>query len=303
MRRAGWYTGAVRRLIVNADDFGFTSGVNRAIVEAAAAGAITSTTLMAGSPRFAEAVELAKQQPELGVGCHVVLVDGEPVLPAAKLPTLAPGGRFRDSLLRFARAVVRGEIDPMEIEAEAAAQMKKIAGAGLALTHFDTHKHAHLFPRVLAPVTRAAVACGVRALRNPFAPVRPLAFAHLARRPRLWKRYTEVRLLRKYLRNFRDTVTGMGLAAPDGCFGVLVTGALDQALFDAIAGSIPEGTWEFVCHPGYDDDELRAARTRLKESRRRELDVLTSAQSRAALAAAGVELISFRELAAAYEGP
>jgi hopanoid biosynthesis associated protein HpnK len=293
----------VRRLIVNADDFGFTSGVNRAIVEAAAAGAITSTTLMAGAPRFDEAVELAKQQPRLGVGCHVVLVDGEPVLPAAKLPTLAPGGRFRDSLLRFARAVVRGELDPMEIEAEAAAQIRKITGAGLALTHFDTHKHAHLFPRVLAPVARAAVACGVRALRNPFAPVRPLAFAHLARRPRLWKRYTEVRLLRKYLRNFRETVTSMGLASPDGCYGVLVTGALDQALFDAIAGSIPEGTWEFVCHPGYDDDALRAARTRLKESRRRELEVLTSAQSRAALAAAGVELISFRELAAAYEGP
>lgn len=286
----------MRRLILNADDFGFTSGVNRAISEAARAGAITSTTLMANSPRFAEAVETAKRLPRLGVGCHVVLVDGAPVLPAERLPTLAPGGRFRDSLLQFVRAALRGEIDPMEIEGEAAAQMKRITDAGLSLTHFDTHKHAHLFPRVLSPLLRAAVACGVRALRNPFSPVRPLAVAHLARRPKLWKRYTEVRLLRKYLDGFRRSAVEMGMATPAGCFGVVVTGALDQPLFNAIVASIPEGTWEFVCHPGYNDADLQAAHTRLKESRAKELEVLTSAESRDILRKAGVELISFRDL-------
>lgn len=262
--------------------------------ELARAGAITSTTLMANAPRFEEAVALAKAVPRLGVGCHVVLVDGAPVLPAGRLPTLAPGGRFRDSLLEFARCAMRGQIDAMEIEAEAAAQMKKIGDAGIALTHFDTHKHAHLFPRVLAPVLRAAVACGVKAVRNPFAPARPLALAHLARRPKLWKRYTEVRLLRKYLGAFRRSVAEMGLATPDGCFGVVITGAMDQELFTAVAGAVPEGTWEFVCHPGYVDEELRGARTRLRESRGKEFEVLGSTASREALR--GVELVSFRDL-------
>lgn len=266
------------------------------MIDGARAGVITSTTLMANAPRFAEAVELAKGAPKLGVGCHVVLVDGAPVLPAERLPTLAPGGRFRDSLLQFARAAMRGQIDTMEIEAEAAAQMKKIGDAGIALTHFDTHKHAHMFPRVLAPVLRAAVACGVKAVRNPFAPARPLALAHLARRPKLWKRYTEVRLLRKYLGAFRRSVAEMGMATTDGCYGVVITGTMDQELFAAVAGSVPEGTWEFVCHPGYVDEELRGARTRLKESREQELKVLMSGESREALR--GVELVSYRELRA-----
>lgn len=286
----------MRRLIINADDLGFTSGVNRAVMDGARAGAITSTTLMANSPRFEEAVAMAKREAMLGVGCHVVLVDGEPVLPASKLPTLAPGGKFRRSLLEFAREAVRGRIDAMEIEAEAAAQMKKIADAGIKLTHFDTHKHAHMFPRILAPVMRAAVACGVHAVRNPFVPVKPLAYASVFKRPKLWKRYSEVKILRRYLGNFRQSVREMKMATTDGCFGIVVTGALDQRLFDAIVGCIPEGTWEFVCHPGYLDDELRAAKTRLKESRAQELAVLTTGESREALQKAGVELISFGEL-------
>lgn len=298
-----WYTGPVRRLVINADDFGFTAGVNRAVLEAVRAGVVTSATVMANGPRLAEAAELARSQPQLGIGCHVVLVDGTPVLPPEKLPTLAPGGRFRDSLLQFARAVQRGAVDPMEIEAEAAAQMHKAGSAGIQLSHFDSHKHAHLFPRVLAPVMRAAAACGVKALRNPFAPLRPLAFAHLARRPRLWKRYTEVKLLRGYLNRFRRSVTEMGLATTDGCFGVVVTGSMDQQLFNAIVESLPEGTWEFVCHPGYVDEELRAARTRLVDSRRRELAVLTSAESRQVLRDAGVQLISFRDLRASDTAP
>jgi len=76
----------LRRLIVNADDFGFTSGVNRAIVEAHTQGVVTSSTLMANGDAFAEAVQLAATVPQLSVGCHVVLIDGQPVLEAEKLP-------------------------------------------------------------------------------------------------------------------------------------------------------------------------------------------------------------------------
>jgi predicted glycoside hydrolase/deacetylase ChbG (UPF0249 family) len=176
--------------------------------------------------------------------------------------------------------------------------MRKLQAAGLKLSHFDTHKHAHMFPAILRPLLRAARACGVPALRNPFAPVKPLAFAHLLRRPRLWKRYSEVTALRRLLDNFRQAVQQEQMLTSDGTFGILSTGALDQRLFEAIVGSIPEGTWEFVCHPGYNDAELDTVRTRLRASREQELRVLTSPEAREALERHGVELISWKQLEA-----
>jgi predicted glycoside hydrolase/deacetylase ChbG (UPF0249 family) len=133
-------------------------------------------------------------------------------------------------------------------------------------------------------------------VRNPFAPFKPLAFAHLARRPRLWTRYSEVKAVRRMATNFRSQVDEAGLITTDGTFGIVTTGALDLRLFEAIVGCVPEGTWEFVCHPGYNDVELRGVRTRLRDSREQELRVLTSAEAKACLTNAGIELISYREL-------
>src|SRR5207248_6637837 len=148
----------------------------------------------------------------------------------------------------------------------------------------------------LDPLLRAAQGCGVGAVRNPFAPIRPLAFAHLLRRPHLWTRYSEVRLLRGWSASFQRSVAGAGMVTTDGTFGIVATGALDERLFEAITGCIPEGTWEFVCHPGYNDPDLAGVRTRLRESRATELEVLTSADARLVLQKRGIELISFHDL-------
>jgi predicted glycoside hydrolase/deacetylase ChbG (UPF0249 family) len=93
-------------------------------------------------------------------------------------------------------------------------------------------------------------------------------------------------------------VAAAGLVTTDGTVGIVATGALDSELFAAIVSSLPEGTWEFVCHPGYCDEDLRGIRTRLRESRDQELELLTSAAARQAIATAGVELISYRDLIA-----
>jgi hopanoid biosynthesis associated protein HpnK len=289
----------VRRLIVNADDFGFTTGVNRAIVEAHTRGIVTSSTLMARGPAFDDAIRLAKQLPGLSVGCHVVLIDGEPVLDAARLPTIssensAPA-RFRDGLLSFAARALTGRLDPGEIEAETSAQIRKIQSAGITVSHVDSHKHTHLFPAVLRPMLRAARACNVRAIRNPFGPRKPLKSGTLLARPNLWTRYAEVRLLRTLAGKFHDAASREGLETPDGTLGVVVTGALDEKLFRAIAEIIPEGTWEFVCHPGYNDADLRMANTRLHESREIELHVLTMPEVRELLSNSGIDLVSYAE--------
>jgi hopanoid biosynthesis associated protein HpnK len=290
----------VRRLIVNADDFGFTSGVNRAIAEAHTHGIVTSSTLIANGAAFEEAVKLAKTVPDLSVGCHIVLIDGQPLLGASKLPTLAAarngGGQFRDSLKIFAARALTGRLDSDEIEAESSAQIHKLQSAGISVSHVDTHKHTHLFPSVLRPLLRAARACGVGAVRNPFGPRGPLRSGELLARPNLWTRYAEVRLLRTLAGKFHDTAKQEGFATPDGTLGVVVTGTLDEKLFRHIAAIIPEGTWEFVCHPGYNDEELQRANTRLRLSRETELRVLTMPEVRELLADSKIELISYRDL-------
>jgi chitin disaccharide deacetylase len=291
----------VRRLIVNADDFGFTQGVNRAIVEAHTRGVVTSATLMATGPAFAEAARLAGTLPRLSVGCHVVLIDGEPVLGAEKVPSLVTGtraARFRDGLKTFAARAIAGRIDPEEITAEATAQILKIQASGINVSHIDTHKHTHLFPKILRPLLRAASTRGVRAVRNPFGPRLPLRSSQLLARPSLWTRYAEVQVLRRFAGKFRDAVAREGFVTPNGTLGIEVTGTLDETLFKAIARSIPEGTWEFVCHPGYNDPDLQRSKTRLRESRETELRVLTLPAARALLLREGIELISYRDFVA-----
>lgn len=288
----------MRRLIVNADDFGFTSGVNRGIVEAHSRGIVTSSTLMANGPAFAQAAQLAKTLPTLSIGCHIVLIDGRPLLSAEEVPSLTHAGLFRNAVMTFAARAIAGSIDADEITAEATAQIRKLQAAGIPVSHIDTHKHTHLFPKILRPLLRAAAACGVHALRNPFGPRLPLRSSDLMSRPGLWARSAQLRVLGRFAGKFREAVDRDGFVTPDGTLGIVVTGALDETLFHAIARSIPQGTWEFVCHPGYNDSDLKGAETRLRESRETELRVLTLPTARDVLLQEGIELISYRELVA-----
>jgi chitin disaccharide deacetylase len=256
--------------------------------------------LMATGAAFEDAVVNAKRLPELSIGCHVVLIDGEPVLDPARLPSIAQknsgSNSFRDGLKSFVLRSLSGRLSSGEIEAEVTAQIQKIQSTGLTLSHLDSHKHTHLFPAVLRPILRAARACGIRAIRNPFGPRRPLNSADLLSHPNLWTRYVEMKALSVLAGKFREAVKKEGFLTPDGTLGVEVTGSLDENLFRAIAKIIPEGTWEFVCHPGYNDADLQRANTRLCESRETELQVLTMPEARQLLAEQDISLISYRDL-------
>jgi len=293
----------VRRLIINADDFGLTAGVNRAIVEAHENGVVSSATLMANGQAFAQAVSLARSTPRLGVGCHVVLVDGAPLLPQTQVHSLLDGSgnsagdaRFREGISKFGALAMLGRLAADEIEAEATAQIRKLQASGIPVTHLDSHKHTHLFPRVLRPLLQAAQRCGVRAIRNPFERIQG---SQLAASPSLWRRWAEVGVLRGFARQFRDAVQQAGIATPDGTLAIVATGTLNDRLLRLMVENLPEGTWELVCHPGYNDTDLRGIRTRLRESREQELRILTSQSTRDLLAANGVEMVSFRDLAGA----
>jgi hopanoid biosynthesis associated protein HpnK len=285
----------VRRLIINADDFGLTPGVNRAILAAYTGGLVTSTTLMANAAAFDEAVHLAALTDQFEVGCHVVLVDGAPILGTQQVSSLidhSQGARFRAGAGSLGLASWAGRINPQHITAEATAQMSKLKAAGIRITHIDTHKHVHVFPRVLEALVLAAQACGVRAIRNPFEPLR---LNQLARKGD-GKRWLQVKALSVLAGKFREIVGKAGMITPDGSLGIIATGSLNHASFRDLMENCPQGTWELVCHPGYVDRDLGNIRTRLRESRALELEVLTSTMARDLLEHEEIELISFRDL-------
>ena len=291
----------MRRLIVNADDFGLTAGVNRAIVETHIGGVVSSATLMANGARFEDAVTAARSAPNLSVGCHVVLVDGTPVSPPGALDTLvairsAEPDKFYSSLSAFAARAMLGGFDRDQLVAEVTAQIRKIQATGLPVTHLDTHKHAHIFPEILAALLRAARICGVRAIRNPIVPVKALHARQFKGKAHLWKRYGQVRILHTFSGQFHQRTKRAGLVTPDGVLGVIETGSVGISLLRQTLASLPEGTWELVCHPGYNDADLRAARTRLLDAREEERRLLTSAELRQFLDEQKIRVISYREL-------
>lgn len=268
------------RLIVNADDFGLTRGVNRAIAELHRAGVLTSATLMARAPATEDAIEIALATPSLGVGCHVVLVDGDSVLSTFRdFPNLADPitGRFRPSIADFLywyycqRTWLNTQAHhAAEVEAETAAQIALLQSRGLRLTHIDTHKHLHMFPAVLRPVLRAARAAGIRVVRNPFEPAWSLRATPNA--PPL--RRMQVSLLRRLEPTFRRIVAEEGFTTTNGAIGVLATGTLDAPTLNSLLRQLPQGVWELVTHPGYNDVDLAQAHTRLLASRETERTAL-----------------------------
>jgi chitin disaccharide deacetylase len=297
-RNSTWSQGTLaemKRLIINADDFGLAPGVNRAIIELQQAGALSSATLMANGPFFSPAVFMAFAQPALAVGCHVVLVDGSPCLRPAEVPSLVDPrnpSSFRNTVGGFFADLLRGRIREEEIEAEAVAQIRRVQSSGITVSHIDSHKHVHAFPRVLAPLLRAARQCGVRCVRNPFEPWWSLK----ATRPAGTVRRMQVHVMRTQGRAFSRLTREHNMITADGSLGLLATGVLDDSVLRALLRAMPTGTWELVCHPGYSDRALDEARTRLRASREVERSALLAVIPEALRNDSGLTLIDFHQL-------
>lgn len=289
-----------KRLIVNADDFGMTSGVNRAALEAHQNGILTSTTLMVTGDAADEAMRLAVAAKTLDVGCHVVLLEGTPMLPAREIPSLAarPADgktRFRRGFGAFIKAALTGRLRGDDIYRETTAQITCLQAAGFDVLHIDTHKHAHVFPSVFRPLLSAAADCGVRAVRNPFEPVRAMSWGKAWRRRDLWARYVPVRMLRTFAEAFLAECANLGLSTPQGTFGITLTGYADRESFFNLLNRVPEGTWELLCHPAYEDDLWRALGPR-PGSGTRELELLLSPATRDCIRDNGIVLTSYADV-------
>lgn len=286
-----------RRLVINADDFGLTAGVNRAVVELHRAGALLSATLMATGTAYEDAVEKTRQNLGLGVGCHIVLTDGTPVLAPKAIPSLMGKDRrrFRPSLPRFILAVLLRRVKAAEITSEAEAQIRRLQATGIHVTHIDTHKHTHVFPFVARALLTAMQRTGVRAIRNPFEPEWSLRLGPASGSRRLLTALARrLRHAFEQLPAFRDR----RVFTTDGTIGVSATGHLDAALLRLLLEHLPPGTWELVCHPGYNDRDLEMIVTRLRSTRETEREALLEAftEENRAGSRADIELIHYGDL-------
>jgi predicted glycoside hydrolase/deacetylase ChbG (UPF0249 family) len=255
----------LRRLIINADDFGFTRDVNAGIVYAHRSGVLTSTTLMANGEAFDDAVRLAKETPTLDIGAHLVLVQG---------PSLLDGRPLPETALQLLALLARRGLD---VYVELKAQIEKIQRAGVRLSHLDSHKHTHLIPGVFRVVVKLAGEFGIPWIRLPldstfrFAKM-PCAFGN---------------------RYYRGLAQGKNVRMTDRFLGFELTGSLTEETFARALDKIEDGITEFMCHPGYLGAELKQASTRLKESRVRELETLTSPRIRERISTLEIELTHF----------
>jgi hopanoid biosynthesis associated protein HpnK len=279
-----------RLLVVNGDDFGLTAGVNAGIVAAHANGILTSASLFANALETGAAIDLAHRTPTLGVGCHLTLVDGVPMLPASRLPTLAPDGRFMPTWAGFIGAAWRRRIQLAEIERELEAQVDRLRSAGIALTHLDGHKHVHAYPPVFAIVVRLARRFGIPVVRVPWErrPAR-VVVQHLFHR-HARRQAIENLALTPWAGQDRRLLVAHGLTPAPEFVGRTLTGLLTAATLHALLARLPPGAHELMVHPGYLDAALARVRTRLRAQRAAELSLLIDPSTIAAIRRAGIVL-------------
>jgi hopanoid biosynthesis associated protein HpnK len=287
----------MKEIILNADDFGLTRGVNEGIVRAHNEGILSSTTLMANGLEFEDAVALAKANPRLGVGCHLVLIGGKPVAPPEKIPSLLDReGKLPTTLPAFVARVTSGRIRTEHIALELNAQIEKIRDAGVEPTHADTHKHTHAHPRVLEAVCSVLKATGIRRIRQPIESFRNSWLTTASDRKGTTTQVVAAAAVRSIAPKFRATLKKFGMATPDHFLGLAMTGQVGPETLRRMIDSLEDGTTEIMFHPGLSDDALAKTGTRLLMQRELELKALIDPGVRRALEERGVRIISYREL-------
>jgi len=287
----------LKNLIVNADDLGWTQGVNRGILEAFHKGIVTSTSLLANGEAFAEGVELTRSAPNLGVGVHLNLSDGAPLATRDEVKSLLDErGMFKGGpeslLVRLARRGLALE----EVEVEWEAQIQAVQKAGIEPTHLDGHKHVHMLPGLFEIALKLAKRHGIGSIRVSLetSTLRAaLASGSSQKTSVVVKQGMQARGLKLLARDAREMAEKAGIATADYFCGIAQTGEFTKEGVLRLLKALPEGTTELMCHPGYADEKLKKSATRLQQSRQKELDILTDTELRKNVATEGIRLIDY----------
>jgi hopanoid biosynthesis associated protein HpnK len=292
----------MKRLIVNADDFGMAPGVNRAILEAHRTGIVTSTSLLANGAAFDEAAAAARATPALGVGLHLNLTQGRPLSDPATLGALLNAdGEFLGNAEKLYSRMVTGHLPLDAAEREIRAQIERVQDAGIQPTHLDGHQHVHMWPPLFSLAARLAAEYGLYGVRAPRE--RRVAIPALLRRNAGFRGKILVQAgvglgLAFLAVASSAALEAAGVATPDYFYGVSATGYLDRATLEDVLRDVPDGVSELMCHPGYVDETLERVETRLVRQRETEFAAVSAPDGRILAAKLGIELVTYRALAA-----
>ena len=229
----------MKRLVVTADDFGAAIAVNDAVEQAHQSGILTAASLMVAGDAAADAVQRARRLPRLGVGLHLVLVDGCPILPPEQVPDLIDArGRFRDNMALAGFAFAFRPAVRRQLRAEIEAQFAAFAATGLPLDHVNAHKHFHVHPVIGSILIATARHHGAKALRAPVEPGRPKGSG--------WLAAPFARMLRRRARR-------NAMDAPDRVFGLADSGRMNTANVLRAIPQVSDGLNELYLHPAVMD--------------------------------------------------
>jgi chitin disaccharide deacetylase len=288
----------LKNLIVNADDLGWTEGVNRGIAEAHRKGLVTSTSLLANGRAFDSALEVARANPELGVGVHLNLSDGRPTAkPEHVRGLLNSAGELEGSPESLLLRIASRGLEPIEVEREWDAQIQKIRNTGIAATHLDGHKHVQMLPGLFEVALRLAKKHGIRAIRvsHEESKLRSILSSGGEQNTGvLLKQGVQARGLKLLARDAREMADHAGMVTTNYFCGIAQTGVLTREGMENLLRNLPEGATELMCHPGYADEDLKRSATRLQQSRQTELEILTDPGIRKLVAIQGIRLISYQ---------
>ena len=288
-----------RRLIVNADGFGFGPGATQGILDAiAGGGAITSVSVSANFPEVERVTELVAKYPEISIGVHVNPMVGRPCLPPGRVPSLVgPDGLFRGE--EFKSCWRRGKIAPIELEVELDAQIRRVKElVGGRLTHIDSHANTHV--GYLGLFLQLAFRWQIPCMRTNYSLIGLESQYPFRARALTYLKNPHVYLAHAYrnLQMQRARFAGMRMAHRLISVGYADEGTkADRETWLRLFHNLPEGIYEIYCHPAYPDDVLRRWSIYLDpELRRHELEILRNPSLCDLAAAEGIRLISFTDL-------
>jgi len=273
----------VRSVIIHADDYGLAPGVNRAIEQGLASGALNSASIMLGGEHAGPALTWAAAHSQFDFGVHLNVTQGRPVLPAVRVPSLVDAGGCFRPLTPFILRMLSGRVALDELAAEWRAQIAAVRGAGVRISHLDSHQHVHLVPSIFRGVAARLATEERVSLRAMDGPI-----AGGATHPNMKGVVLTIATRLSVGRRFRHLVAAHGAGIP----------LRDHATLDALRASLlaakPGDTIELVVHPGFLDEGLRASGDTYGEGREDEHAFLVSEDARSWLRLSGFRLSDFR---------
>ena len=280
----------MKKLIINADDFGLTNGINKGVILAHKKGILTSATLIPNMPAFKEAIILAKENKTLGIGIHLNIIRGKPVSDPQKVETLLNNkGNFL-TIYPFLKKFISRKINIKEIEYEFSAQIEKVLKEGIEITHFDSEKHIHSLPAIMRIVIKLAKKYEIPRIRfiNEFC----LSF--------------DIRALKagiiSYLnKKMKKEILKAGILIPDKFYGICESGKMNVKKFKKILSNISPGITEIMTHPGIIDADYKKIEQEygyyyLGKEREEELKALTSTDLKNIIEKENIQLINYGDI-------